>query len=114
MKRTIPVTSLLLLLLLACGTARRGEPFGPVNLSSAQARQGEETFMRHCHECHPGGEGGIGPAINNKPLPGFMIRMQARLGVGYMPAFPEEKLSPADLDALIVYLKELRQEERPQ
>lgn len=94
-------------------TARRGEPFAPVSLSSELSRRGEEVFARHCHACHPGGEGGLGPALNNKPLPGFMIRMQVRRGLGVMPSFPEERIGAADLDAIAAYLKDLRRQEKP-
>lgn len=111
MRRWIPL--LLLLASLSACTARRGEPFGPVELASEEARHGEEVFMRHCHQCHPGGEAGLGPAINNKPLPGFLIRMQVRRGLGVMPSFSEEMIPPRDVDALIAYLKELRREEKP-
>lgn len=106
------ILSILLLLLAACGTPRRGEPFGRVQLS-AQAREGEGHFMRHCHQCHPGGEGGIGPALNNKPLPGFMIRLQVRRGFGYMPAFPTEEIAAQELDSVVTYMKDLRKEEKP-
>jgi mono/diheme cytochrome c family protein len=64
--------------------------------------------MRDCHQCHPGGEAGVGPALNNKPLPAFAIRWQVRRGFGAMPAFPKEKLSDSELDVLIDYIKILR------
>ncbi len=96
------------LLLGGCGSARRSEPLtGPVVLP-ADAARGEVVFMRHCHACHPGGEAGLGPAINNKPLPGFLIATQVRLGLGAMPAFSTEDIPPADLDALLAYVKARR------
>jgi mono/diheme cytochrome c family protein len=92
-----------------CTSARRSEPLvGPVALTSAEVQHGERVFMRHCYQCHPGGEAGLGPAINNKPLPGFMIKTQVRLGVGAMPRFSHEELSDADLNDLVAYLKALR------
>jgi mono/diheme cytochrome c family protein len=43
-------------------------------------------LMRHCHQCHPrGGDGGLRPALNNKPVPGFLVKCQVRLGLGAMP-----------------------------
>jgi mono/diheme cytochrome c family protein len=65
--------------------------------------------MANCHQCHPGGEAGLGPAINDKPLPGFLIRLQVRNGLGAMPAFSAQEISPDDLDDLIAHLKALRQ-----
>ena len=96
--------------LVGCGSARRGEPLvGPVPITSPAVVRGQQVFMADCHQCHPGGEAGLGPAINYKPLPGFLIRLQVRNGLGAMPAFPSQELSPGDLDALIAYLKALRQ-----
>lgn len=108
----VPLTILILLLLstTGCGSARRGEPIaGPISLTTDSARHGQQLFMKHCQQCHPGGEAGLGPAINNKPLPGFLIRFQVRHGYGAMPAFGEDQIAPKDIAALIEYLKALRQ-----
>lgn len=96
-------------LLAACGSPRRGEPVaGPLLLKSAEETRGEKVFMQHCHKCHPGGESGLGPALNNKPLPGPMMKLQVRAGMGAMPAFPERLLSGELLDDLVSYMKRLR------
>ncbi len=96
-------------LLAACGSARRSEPFrGPLPADNAVAARGQVVFSNYCQSCHPGGETGIGPSINNKPLPGFMIRRQVRKGLGAMPAFKEEVISEKDMDALIEYLDVLQ------
>lgn len=97
------------LLLSNCGTARRGVPmFEPVDIEKQAVAQGEKVFMAYCHSCHPGGTAGLAPAINNKPLPGFLIRYQVRHGLGMMPAFKEEVISDEELDNLVAYLKVLR------
>jgi mono/diheme cytochrome c family protein len=96
-------------LLAGCGSARRSEPLvGPPPLRSAEVQRGERVFMHHCHQCHPGGEAGLAPSINDKPLPGFMIKTQVRLGVGAMPGFSPSELSDAELDDLISYLSVVR------
>lgn len=95
-------------MLLGCGSARRGEPFGPPLQLNAEQQQGQYVFMKHCHQCHPEGEGGLGPALNNKPLPGPAVRLQVRQGVGEMPAFDEQLISDADLKALSAYVLELQ------
>lgn len=101
----------LAVLLGSCGSARRGEPIvGPPTLSR-QAAAGETAFMTHCQQCHPGGQAGLGPAINDKPLPGFLIAMQVRNGFGAMPAFPRDEVSKAELDGIVAYLKALRRNE---
>jgi mono/diheme cytochrome c family protein len=99
----------LIAFLTGCGSSKRGEPAaGPLDLASAQLIEGRKAFHHHCHECHPGGEAGLGPALNNKPLPGFLIRLQVRKGFGAMPGFSREHLSDRELDDLIAFLKKLR------
>lgn len=65
--------------------------------------RGQEIFMRSCDRCHPGGMAGLGPAIINKPLPGFMIKFQVRHGLGAMPSF--KNMKKADLNDLVAYIK---------
>ena len=57
--------------------------------------EGMKLFMRTCNKCHPGGEKGIGPSLNDKALPNFLIHWQVRLGVGDMPKFTDEQLQAA-------------------
>ena len=66
--------------------------------------------MAHCHQCHPGGAAGLAPSINDKPLPGFLMRFQVRHGLGAMPSFDEQVIPEPELDALIAYLLELRRQ----
>lgn len=100
---------LLTALLIACGPAYRGEPlYGPLTLETETLELGQRVFDRHCHQCHPGGAAGLGPSLNDKPLPGGLIAFQVRNGVGAMPAFSEERISDAELDALLRYMERLR------
>jgi cytochrome c5 len=100
--------AVLALLCVGC-SARRSEPIaGPFPIDLQQIAEGRKLFMVHCHQCHPGGEAGLGPAINNKPVPSFMIRLQVRKGFGAMPAFSEQEVSPEELEALLSYLEALR------
>lgn len=93
----------------ACGSARRGEPITvSTAISDPYIEQGQIVFMRNCHKCHPGGEAGLAPAINNKSLPEFLMRFQVRHGIGAMPSFTEEEITATQLDNLMKYLKELR------
>jgi mono/diheme cytochrome c family protein len=95
-------------LLAGCLTPRRTEPIaGPLSLD-ATAKRGEQVFLRQCHQCHPFGEGGLGWSLNEKPLPGFVIRAQTRAGFGAMPAFGPELIDAEEMDALVYYLKVLR------
>ncbi len=100
--------TLLLALLVACGSPRRTEPIaGPLARDDTAAR-GEQVFQRYCHQCHPFGEGGLGWSLNEKPLPGFAIRMQTRVGFGEMPAFGRDQIDADEMDALVHYLELLR------
>ncbi|MEX2542963.1 MAG: cytochrome c [Trueperaceae bacterium] len=100
---------LALLLLVACGPAYRGEPlYGPLNVSDPQVAHGEQVFDAHCHQCHPGGDAGLGFGINDKPLPGWLIKFQVRHGLGAMPSFSQEQIDDEELDALVAYLFALR------
>ncbi|MCE5229109.1 cytochrome c [bacterium] len=89
-----------------CISARTGEP-GPLTPDSAVER-GREVFMRHCDRCHPGGDAGIGPALNSKSLPGFVIKSQVRLGLGAMPRFSGSEVSSAQLNDIVKFLKAQR------
>ncbi len=113
MRRNHLINLLFLLLLLAvaaCGTARRGETVReePLPLNEANIASGQKLYMTYCDRCHPGGHGGLGPAINNKPLPGFMIKLQVRRGFGVMPRFSKEVISEEQLDDVVAYLVALR------
>lgn len=100
---------LLLTALAACAPAYRGEPItGPLELGTPTLVLGQRLFDANCHQCHPGGAGGLGPSLNDKPLPGPLIAFQVRRGLGAMPAFSPERLSDGELDALVLYMEELR------
>lgn len=108
MKRIL-LPFLIAAILSGCGTARRSEPVaGPLPPLNASVAKGEALFDQHCNNCHQGGEGGLGPAINDKPLPRFLMRFQIRRGLGAMPGFTEEQIGDADLESLIDYLVALR------
>lgn len=99
----------LLVLVVGCGSARRGAPVqSPVQLTEADDVRGEQVFMRFCNGCHPGGEAGLGPALNNKILPGFLIKFQVRRGLGVMPSFSDGVIGDEELDDLVGYLIALR------
>lgn len=87
---------------------RRSDPFvGPVELNEQQLR-GEWFFFRNCNECHPQGESGLGPSMNDKPLPDALIKVQVRTPVGIMPPFSDAVLPDDQLEDLVEYLKAIR------
>ena len=108
--RTLGCATLVALAVFAagCGAARRGEPIGSPVLLDERAERGRVVFMAKCQQCHPGGEAGLGPALNDKPLPEFLKRFQVRHGLGAMPSFSEQEISDAQLESLMDYLEALR------
>lgn len=106
-------SSWMLIVILAaagCGASQRGEPSGPpVRPDDATEARGQRLFAQFCYQCHPGGEGGLGPSLNDKPLPELAVRTQIREGVGAMPGFGEQLLSDDDVAAIAEYVEELRQ-----
>jgi mono/diheme cytochrome c family protein len=96
------------MLLAACSSPRKSEPIAPpVKLTDAQL-QGRLLYDRYCYKCHTEGEGGLGPSLNEKPLPRFAMKFQIRHGLGTMPAFPPERLSDESVDQIVEYLVTLR------
>lgn len=92
-----------------CSTDRHRPPAAPaLSLDDPALRRGQIAFYQHCHMCHPHGGTGLGPGIVNKPLPGVLMKLQIRTGLGAMPAFPSERLPDQELDALVEYLNALQ------
>jgi mono/diheme cytochrome c family protein len=102
------VIELALLLLVACGAEHRGEPeAADVIPASRDELRGKRLFQRFCYQCHPGGSQGLGPALNDKPLPAAAIRTQIRAGVGAMPSFGTDWLSDDQVAQIADYVTTL-------
>jgi mono/diheme cytochrome c family protein len=87
--------------------ARKAEPLTQREFIPANERiaNGERVYMMHCQKCHPGGEGGLGPAINSNPAPQLIKRFQMRHGLGVMPAFKKDEINKNDLQDISKYLR---------
>lgn len=110
----LTLTGAALFAMAACGSSRRSVPVsGPMMIPNAKVAMGERAFMETCNACHPRGEAGLAPGINNKPLPEFLMKFQVRHGLGAMPSFSEEEVTPEELDAIVEYLKYMRQRPPP-
>ena len=95
-----------LLTAMACSSRKSLPLEGPLSLNEAE-QKGQLVFMEHCQRCHPGGEAGLGPAIN--PVPSFGKRFQIRHGLGAMPSFDENLITDKELDNVLSYLKVLKE-----
>lgn len=100
---------LLPLLVSGCRSVRRGEPIqGALDVSDPRIARGQQVYARNCAMCHPGGEGGLGPALNQMPFPRWLMKVQVRTGLGVMPDFDQHTVSSEDLDALVNYSLAIR------
>ena len=96
---------------IGCRSVRRGESVaGAIGVNDPAVERGRTVFARHCYMCHPGGEGGLGPALNDKPFPRFLMKTQVRLGLGAMPKFDTTEIPPEELNDLMKYLLTLRRQ----
>jgi mono/diheme cytochrome c family protein len=90
---------------------RRSEPFvGPRQFTEQELR-GEVLFFKHCNECHPQGESGLGPSLNEKPLPDFAVKNQVRNPIAIMPEFEEDVITDAELEDMVEYMKAVKNPE---
>jgi mono/diheme cytochrome c family protein len=95
--------------LAGCGLARKEPGIDPMKITDASVQRGKAVFDAHCYSCHLRGQGGMAPALNNKPLPKSVIKFQVRRGLGAMPAFSEEQISDSQLEDLANFVAALRQ-----
>jgi mono/diheme cytochrome c family protein len=100
-------------LAVSCGPSRRTGVFGESLRLTERQQRGQSLYMLNCNGCHPGGAGGLGPGLANKPLPGFAMRTQIRAGVGAMPAFTEQMLSDEEVNAIVDYVNALQETPGP-
>jgi mono/diheme cytochrome c family protein len=91
-----------------CSEARRPNTLPAHTLrQNPRLAEGQRVFMQNCNQCHVGGAAGLGPSINDKRIPSFVLKFQVRHGLGQMPAFGPRRISDAQLDDLTWYVKYL-------
>ena len=108
-RRAMWTSELVIAVVLAgCGAEQRGEPEAPeVIPATREETRGRHLFQKYCYQCHPGGSQGVGPALNDKPLPAAAIRTQIRAGVGSMPSFGDDWLSDDQVAEIADYVTTL-------
>ena len=103
------LTTIATVSLAGCHPVRRSEPLvGPMTLTDARLQRGRLVFDKWCYKCHAEGEGGLGPSLNDKPLPKFLMKFQTRHGLGAMPSFTPQEISDEELNDLVDYIVALR------
>jgi mono/diheme cytochrome c family protein len=117
MKKALVLYSVVFALLCACSPRRIKSEMKAEDRADARLAKGRAVFKANCQKCHPNGEAGAGPSLNNVHLPGFMLRARIRsraflLYTGRMPAFDKTEISRKEQDDLIRYLKQLRKLEK--
>ncbi len=107
-KQLMYLGALFIWFFIASCVVRRSEPLTQKYFTPSNDRiaNGEVVFMANCAKCHPGGESGLGPAINSNPAPQFIKRFQMRHGLGVMPGFKKDEISKKDLKDISKYLHE--------
>jgi mono/diheme cytochrome c family protein len=107
--RCFSLAFMLPVILFSC-MSRKSEPVAGKSFTPANEhiRNGEQKFNMYCQKCHPGGEGGLGPALNSNPAPGFIKRFQVRHGLGVMPSFKKNEIAKQDVKDIAKYLKALK------
>lgn len=73
-------------------------------ITSTDVDRGKELFDTLCGDCHPGGEGDVGPSLVAEPHTPERLRQQIREGSGKMRPFGENRLSDADMETVLAYL----------
>jgi mono/diheme cytochrome c family protein len=101
----------------ACNHRQMEPVMRPISLNQQQQR-GQVIYMQHCQPCHPQGEGAAGWPLLQIPVPGVAYRFRIRdrafaLGLGKMPAFKRDKISRAEMDDLVSYIKRMRKNNEP-
>jgi mono/diheme cytochrome c family protein len=106
----IGVASIIVCLIIVSCASRKSTPITGKEFVAKNERvaNGERVFMANCQKCHPGGEGGLGPAINSNPAPQLIKRFQMRHGLGVMPSFKKNEISKKDLRDISKYLKAVK------
>ncbi|MBI2863403.1 MAG: cytochrome c [Chloroflexi bacterium] len=81
--------------------------------STGSATAGKAVFDRNCTSCHPGGNKGVGPALNTADFKQRSpqdsdVETVIRKGKGaLMPAFSTGQVSDSDLKNLVAYIRSL-------
>jgi mono/diheme cytochrome c family protein len=95
--------------LAACSSARpvrRSEPLaGPFVVTEPAQGRGRLVFMAQCYQCHPGGEAGLGPSLNDKNITQRRARHHLRRSP---PLVDVSHLGDRELSDLTAYLAALR------
>ena len=86
--------------------AAEGPYAGPI-AADADASVGNGVWEQYCNGCHPGGDEGVGPAVNGIAWTPEAMRKQIREGEDRMPAFGPDKISDADLESLLLAMVDM-------
>ncbi len=91
-------------------TAAAAAPTPPLpTQADAKAEAGRLIFAKTCAGCHAGQgtQAGRSPqlSVSQNAINADFVRTQVRNGKGRMPAYDQTKISDADLENIILYLK---------
>ena len=100
--------------LFSLSRVRTVRPVSAQTVNRGDTQAGQKTFIQYCAQCHSANEGQVlfGPSLYaemRKPHPKKTTAEVHEIlinGKGKMPAFAD-RLSPADMDNLVAYLRTL-------
>ncbi len=111
----IPVFSIFLFFS-GCSARRVHKEWTTSESEDPAIKEGRFVFKQNCQRCHPNGEAGVGPSLNNIHLPGFAIKGRVRsraflLWTGRMPQFDKHEITKKELNSLVRFMKAMEKGE---
>jgi mono/diheme cytochrome c family protein len=77
-------------------------------LSEAELAEARQIYVQYCQSCHPDGQRGAGPRLQNRPIPAPIIYDRVRNGRRAMPAFGRDQIDEREMELLVGYILNLR------
>jgi mono/diheme cytochrome c family protein len=108
--RTFIYSTLIVLCICSCSARRVAREWQTSASEDPAVKEGRLVFKSKCQRCHPNGEAGVAPPLNNIRLPRFFLKARVRsravlLWTGRMPAFDKHEISKKELKSLVTFLK---------
>ncbi len=73
----------------------------------ALVAQGEESYVKACGACHPGGDADLGPKLKGGKGSVAWMTKQIREGSGRMRPIGPDQLAESEMKGLMVYMRTL-------
>ncbi|HEX8517085.1 MAG TPA: cytochrome c [Bacteroidia bacterium] len=113
MKKVIIISSFLVIATMWVSCSARRIESEMTEIQSKEIQEGRLVFKNNCQKCHPNGESGVGPPLNNIHLPSALTKARIRsraflLYTGRMPDFKKDEISKKEMKALLAYINTMK------